>query len=127
MLRILFSSLAPSLKKRLLITYIVIAASLTVSIEAEIRSTKTSEQLWKYTGTVVVDLSGGNAGGGGLAGLVVSAIATAINTAASVYVTHAHTANGRFLYTLPLGPYHKQYLQDQQQDITHFYPDHNEN
>ena len=114
MLRILFSSLAPSLKKRLLITYIVIAASLTVSIEAEIRSTKTSEQLWKYTGTVVVDLSGGNAGGGGLAGLVVSAIATAINTAASVYVTHAHTANGRFIYTLPLGPYHEQYLQDQQ-------------
>jgi len=96
------------------VSYMVIAASLTVSIEAEIVSTKTSEKLWKYTGTVVVDLSGGNAGGNGLAGLVVSAIATAINTAASDYVTHAHTANRRFIYTLPFGPYHEQYLQDQQ-------------
>jgi hypothetical protein len=95
------------------VAYMVIAASLTVSIEAEILSTKTSEQLWKYTGTVVVDLSGGNAGGG-LAGLVINAIVTAVNTAAADYVKYAHRANGRFIHTLPFGPYHEYYLKDQQ-------------
>jgi len=95
------------------VSYMVIAANLTVSIEAEILSTKTSQQLWKYTGTVVVDLSGGNSGGG-LAGLVINAIVTAINTAAADYVTYAHRANGRFIQTLPFGPYHEYYLKDQQ-------------
>lgn len=98
------------------VAYMVVAASLTVSIEAEIVSTKTSEQLWTYTGTVVVDLSGGN-GGGGLAGLVIQSIVTAINTAAADYVKYAHQANGRFIQTLPFGPYHQLYLKDQQIQI----------
>lgn len=94
------------------LAYAVVAASLTVSIEAEIVSTKTSQKLWKYTGTVVVDLSGGNSGGG-LAGLVAKAIATAINSAAADYVKYARVANYRFLGALPLGPYHPMYMQDQ--------------
>lgn len=94
------------------VSYMIIASNLTVSIEAEIVSTKTSQQLWKYTGTIVVDLSGGNSGGS-LAGLVASAIATAINTAAADYVKYARVANNRLIYTLPVGPYHEQYLKDQ--------------
>ena len=90
----------------------VLASSLTISIEAKIVSTKTSQELWKYTGTVVVDLSGGNSGGG-IAGLIANAIVTAINTAAADYVQHAHTANRRIIYTLPFGPYHEMHLKDQ--------------
>ena len=94
------------------VSYAVIASSLTVSIEAKIVSTKTSEELWKYTGTVVVDLSGGNSGGG-LAGLIAKAVMTAINTAAADYVKYAKVANNRIIYTLPVGPYNEYYMKDQ--------------
>ncbi|MDQ7062569.1 MAG: DUF799 family lipoprotein [Sulfurimonas sp.] len=88
------------------LSYIVVAANLTIQIEAKIMSTKTSEELWTYIGTVVVNLSGNNSGGG-IAGLIASAIATAINSAAADYVKHAHTANRRIISTLPVGPYHE--------------------
>ena len=94
------------------ISYMVIASSLTVSIESEIVSTKSSQQLWTYTGTVVVDLSGGNTGGG-MAGLIAQAIVTAVNTAAADYVDYARVANTRLIGTLPVGPYHEMYMQDQ--------------
>lgn len=93
------------------VSYLVLASNLTISIEAEIVSTKTSEQLWKYTGTVIVDLGGGNTGGG-VAGLIAKAIVTAINTAAADYVKYARVANTRLIATLPAGPYHEMYLQD---------------
>ncbi len=92
--------------------YTVVASTLTVSINAEIKSTKTSEVLWQYNGTVVVDLAVN--GGGGIAGLLVSAIATAINTAAADYTTYAKQANGRFIGSMPVGPYHPMYMKDQQ-------------
>ncbi len=94
------------------LSYMVLAASLTIQIEAKIVSTKTSEELWTYVGTVVVDLSGGNSGGS-LAGLIASAIVTAVNSAAADYVQHAHTANNRIIYTLPAGPYNEMYMKDQ--------------
>jgi hypothetical protein len=37
------------------LSYMVLASTLTIQIEAKIVSTKTSEELWKYVGTVVVD------------------------------------------------------------------------
>ena len=98
------------------VSYIVLASNLTVSIESEIISTKTSEQLWEYTGTVVVDLSGGNSGGG-IAGLVIKAIVTAINTASADYVKYARVANTRLMATLPAGPYHEMYMKDQSVQI----------
>ena len=94
------------------LSYMVLASTLTVSIEAKILSTKTSNELWKYTGTVVVDLSGGDTGGG-IVGLITKAIITAVNSAAADYVRHAHTANRRMVYTLPVGPYSPFYLKDQ--------------
>ena len=94
------------------VSYMVLASTLTVSIESKLVSTKTSEELWKYTGTVVVDLSGGNSGGG-LAGLIAKAVASAVNTAMADYVKHAHTANKRIVYTLPAGPYNEMHMKDQ--------------
>lgn len=94
------------------VSYVVLASKLTIQIEAKIVSTKTSEELWKYTGTVVVNLGGQNSGGG-IAGLIAAAIVTAVNTAAADYVEHAHTANRRIVYTLPAGPYSEMYMKDQ--------------
>lgn len=99
-------------------SYMVLASSLTVSIEAKIVSTKSSQVLWAHSGTVVVDLGGGNSGGG-LESLIINAVATAVNTAAADYVTYAHQANARLIYTLPAGPYHEIYMQDQDQVIGH--------
>jgi hypothetical protein len=95
------------------VSYMVIASTLTVSIESEIISTKTSEKLWSYTGTVVQDLTSNNNSGGGLAQLIVNVIATAINTAAADYVKYARVANARLLTSVPVGPYHPLYLKDQ--------------
>jgi len=94
------------------VSYMVLASKLTVSIEAKIVSTKTSEELWKYTGTVVVDLSGGNTGNG-LAGLIAKVVVAAINTATADYVHYAKVANNRIIYTLPVGPYNEYYMKDQ--------------
>ncbi len=94
------------------VSYMVLASSLTISIEAKIVSTKTSEELWTYTGTVVVDLSGGNSGGG-IGGLIAKAIVAAVNTATADYVQHARTANRKIIHTLPFGPYHELYMKDQ--------------
>lgn len=98
------------------VSYMVVASKLTVSISAKIVSTKTSEVLWAHSGTVVVDLSGGNSGGG-LAGLIVNAVATAVNTAAADYVDYAHQANARLIGTLPAGPYSNMYMQDQSMPV----------
>lgn len=94
------------------LSYMVIAASLTVSINAELKSTETNQVLWNYKGTVVVDLSGGNTGGG-VAGLIAKAIITAVNAAVVDYVPHARTANYRALSSMPFGKYHPQHKKDQ--------------
>lgn len=94
------------------VSYLVVASNLKVAIESKIVSTKTSEVLWAYNGSIVVDLSGGN-NSGDLAGLVISAIATAINTASADYVKYARQVNTRMMYALPAGPYNPAYLKDQ--------------
>lgn len=95
------------------VSYMVVASTLTVSIESEIVSTKTSEKLWSYTGTVVQDLTNRSNGNGGIAELIINVIATAINTAAADYVKYARVANARLISSVPVGPYHQLYLKDQ--------------
>ncbi|MBN2896386.1 MAG: DUF799 family lipoprotein [Campylobacterales bacterium] len=84
--------------------YGVIASTMSVSVSAEILSTKTRERLWNYGGKVVVDLTVD--GGDGFAGLLATVVATAINSAMADYVSYAHKANARMLQALPFGPYH---------------------
>jgi len=91
----------------------ILASNLTVSIEQELKSTQTDQVLWNYTGTVVVDLSGGNAGSGGLTGLIVTAVITAANSAMADYVPHAREANRRALSSFPFGKYHPEHMSDQ--------------
>lgn len=92
--------------------YMVLASNLTVSIDAELKSAKTDQTLWKYNGTVVVDLSGGNTGGG-LAGLIVKAVVAAASSAMADYVPYARQANRRALSSLPFGKYHPDFMTDQ--------------
>jgi hypothetical protein len=94
------------------LSYMVLASNLTVSIDAELKSTHTDQILWKYNGTVVVDLTGHNSAGG-LAGIIVQAVATAVNSALSDYVPHARQANYLAMSSLPFGKYHPKYLTDQ--------------
>jgi hypothetical protein len=81
-----------------------------------LKSTKSNVTLWQYNGTVVVDLSGGNTGGG-IAGLIAKAIVTAISSAMADYVPHARTANYTALSTLPYGKYHPLYGKDREQQF----------
>jgi hypothetical protein len=94
------------------VQYLVLSSSLTVSIDVALKSTKTDQTLWNYSGTTVVDLSGGDTGGG-LAGLIAKAIVTAASTAMADYVPYARQTNYRALSTLPFGHYHPNHMTDQ--------------
>lgn len=104
------------------LSYMVLASNLTVSISEELKSTKTNQTLWAYTGTVVVDLSGGNTGGG-LAGLIAKAIVTAASSAMADYVPYARQANYRALSTFPFGKYHPNYMKDQKMQFVDLTPE----
>lgn len=95
------------------LSYMVLASTLTVSVDCQLKSTTSDQTLWKYNGTVVVDLSGGNTGGG-VAGLIAKAIVTAMSTAMADYVPYARQANYRALASMPYGKYHAQHNKDQQ-------------
>lgn len=102
--------------------YAVIAAALTVSIDCQLKSTTSNRVLWQYTGTVTVDLSGGNAGGG-IAAIIVKAIVTAVNSAMADYVPYARKANYIALQTIPYGKYHRFYGKDQKVQFVDLTPD----
>jgi hypothetical protein len=94
--------------------YAVLAATLTVTIDAKLKSTTSNEVLWEYSGTIVADLSGQTSTGNPLVDLVARAIITGINTAASDYVPYAQLATTQLLQTVPFGKYHARSGQDGQ-------------
>ena len=98
------------------LSYIVLASKLTVSVDCLLKSTHSDQILWAYNGTIVVDLSGGDAGGG-VAGLIAKTIVTAINTAVADYVPYARLANYRALSSMPFGKYHEQFNKDRELKI----------
>jgi hypothetical protein len=105
------------------LSYLVISSTLTVSVDCELKSTTSDQTLWQYTGTVVVDLSGGSTGSGGLAGLIADAIVTAVNTAIADYVPYARQANYRALESMPYGKYHTQHNLDRNLQIVDQVPE----
>lgn len=92
-------------------SYLVISSTLTVSVDAKLKSTKTNRILWEYSGTIVANLSG-NSSGGGIAGIVAGVIVTAVNSAAADYVPYARLANVQMLQSMPVGGYHARNGQD---------------
>jgi hypothetical protein len=97
--------------------YLITSGSVTVQISCELKSTTTSDVIWFYDDEVVVNTSGDSGNAGGLAGLLVKAVTTAIKTAATQYVTVARDANAKILLAIPYGKYHPEYNKDGQKVI----------
>lgn len=104
------------------LSYMVLASTLTVSVDCKLKSTKSDQTLWKYNGTVVVDLSGGDMGGG-IAGLIAKAVVTAVSSAMADYVPYARQANYCALASIPAGKYHPLYNKDQDVQFVDQTPD----
>ena len=98
-------------------SYMVLAATLTVSVDARLKSTKTNRVLWEYSGIIVADLSGNSSGGGGLGGLIAQVVVTAVNSAAADYVPYARLANAQLLRSIPVGRYNARAGQDGEDKI----------
>jgi hypothetical protein len=98
-------------------THTGLLSRLLISFDAAIVSTNTSEQLWKESRTVMVDLSGENTSTTGSAGLLIKSMTTDADSVAADSVSYAHKANSRLIESLPFGPYHENYLQDQEIEV----------
>ena len=98
-------------------SYTVIASSLTVTIDAQLKSTKSNLILWKYSVTIVANLSGQSNSGNPLANLIANVIITGINTATADYVPYAQLATVQLLQSVPFGKYHNRSGQDSQDKI----------
>jgi len=92
-------------------SYYVIGGKVKVSIAYMVKSTTSGETIWKYNDTLEVDTSGKNRGGG-LGGLVLAAVETAVKTAMTDYVPIAQRLNNQVLQSIPLGKYHTLHGQD---------------
>lgn len=79
-------------------------AKVYVEVEYIFKSTKNNEVVYSRRANITYDTSI-NAGGGGLAGLVVSTVVSAINTAATKYVDVAKATNAYTFMDLPVGKY----------------------
>ncbi|MDI1336444.1 MAG: DUF799 family lipoprotein [Lacunisphaera sp.] len=98
-------------------SYAVLASTLTVSIDAKLKSTKSERTLWEYSGTLVADLSANSNSGNPLVDLIVKAVVTSLNTALADYVPYAQLANTQMLQSIPVGKYHPRHGQDQADQI----------
>ena len=93
-------------------SYYVIGGNVTVSVDFLMRSTETGEDIWKYNGTITVDTSGDSGQAGGLAGLIIKAVATAVKTATTDYIPVAKMANNTALVSIPAGKYSPNFDKD---------------
>ena len=98
-------------------SYFVVGGSVTVKVIYKLISTTTSEILWKYEGEIEVDTTGDSGNTGGLAGLLVQVVTTAIKTATTDYIPIAKKANVKALISIPYGKYHSQFNKDSEQKV----------
>ena len=88
----------------------VIGSKVKIQVEYIFKSTKTNEILFDRDATISCDTSVNV--GGGLVGLLASAALSAVNTAATEYVTVAVKCNNNALSDVPLGKYHTRHGAD---------------
>lgn len=94
-------------------SYYVIGGNVQVEIAYILKSTETGETIWRYRDSIKVDTAGDNHGGG-IAGLVLQVVETAVKTAMTDYVPIAQRVNNMALNTIPVGAYHPAYGKDMQ-------------
>jgi hypothetical protein len=102
--------------KRWSTSYYILGGNVSVSLRCLIRSTTTGGDLWQYEGTIVEDTTV-TSSGGGLAGLAVALVATAIKTAATDYVPIAKRANYMIINSIPYGKHNPSYDKDREQKV----------
>ena len=88
-----------------------IGATVTVSVEYILKSSKTNETLYSRKGTIVYDASV-NSNAGGVFGVLLDVAASAINTAATKYVDVARVCNSYTFKDFPTGKYSPTYKLD---------------
>jgi hypothetical protein len=98
-------------------SYYITGGNVRVKIYCELKSTATGDLLWFYDDIVIVDTSGDSGGASGLAGFLIQAATTAINTASQDYVPLARMVNEKVFVAIPYGKYHSQYGTDAQMQI----------
>jgi hypothetical protein len=96
--------------------YYVVSGNVEVDLNYELISTKTGKTLWSRRKQVKVDTSS-SSGGGGLAGLAVNLVATALATASAKYVDVAKQVHIQALSDLPKGYYSPMFMKDQNQGV----------
>ena len=89
-------------------SYLILAATLTVALDFELKSTVTNQLLFADTRTLTINLTQQNTGGG-LVGLVGQLIGTAIAAGATDYWPYARQATAISISRLPPGPYWRQH------------------
>jgi hypothetical protein len=92
------------------VSYYIIGGHLTVALEMRLKSTTTNDVLWSRFGVFKVDTT--VRGGGGIGGLAVQIVGTAIKTAASDYMVPAQGASRISVSSIPVGTYHPRSGQD---------------
>ena len=92
-----------------------VGGSITVEVEYIAKSTKTNTIVYKRSGTLVLDTSVQNIGGGGLMGALVQMAATAISTAVTPHVKAARACNLFALSDFPSGKYNPSCISDSTQ------------
>ena len=93
-------------------SYYVTGGNVSVGLDFTLVSTTTSQTIWSQAQTLSVETSGNSND------LLVSIIATALNTAFTKYIDLAHDINGAAIRQLPVGPYHPNHRQDGEEPVS---------
>ena len=98
-------------------SYYVVGGNVTVNLMYKLVSTTSLETLWKYEGELTVNTTGDSGGQGGLAGLLIAVVSTAVETATTEYIPVAKKINEESLISIPYGKYHKSFNKDGNQKV----------
>ncbi len=89
---------------------------LIISIEAEILSTKTSQQLWRYNSSLNIDLNTLKSSTGSLQVLIQEMLSDS-DEATETATAYGQRLNSKLTRDLPYGPNHTEYLKDQENEM----------
>jgi hypothetical protein len=98
-------------------SYYVIGGDVTVGLSYKLVSTHTGEELWKYSGEKTVDTTR-KSEGGGLLGLAVALVETAVTTAVTDYIPIARDINESIFQNVPEGKYSPRHGLDQDDPVS---------
>ena len=94
-------------------SYYVVGGNVEVKLEFVLKSTKSNTILWNYNGNIIVNTTSGDTEIAGLAGILIEAAVTALQTAGQDFIPIAKKINYQGVSTLPFGYYHPQFNKDQ--------------